>query len=302
MPEGYTHVRTARRAAVLLNCPIRCPEAFAAGANGPDVFFPFEVWKPRALRRFDLAALGSRMHREATGAFLHSLLRHARTRAQAEYTLGFLSHYAADTTLHPYVAALCQDGMPYAMAGGHGYFEIALDSALHAADTGRPWVPAEDSSPVPSPGERTELAVLLRAAIREVYDLDVSITCLEDSFLFLHRVRRLFPSRHGGRRALFYAVETLFGGRGFLTGHVSPRDLAPDLPEEWVDPATGRRRRGGAKALKHDADQRTAVYLSSALRYWAGVLPGQDMVSLLGSLDYDTGTETERSAAPAAHG
>ena len=148
--------------------------------------------------------------------------------------------------------------MPYAMAGGHGYFEIALDSALHAADTGRPWVPAEDSSPVPSPGERTELAVLLRAAIREVYDLDVSITCLEDSFLFLHRVRRLFPSRHGGRRALFYAVETLFGGRGFLTGHVSPRDLAPDLPEEWVDPATGRRRRGGVKALLHEAEQRTA--------------------------------------------
>ena len=33
MPEGYTHVRTAQRAAAALHYKIQCPEAFAAGAN-----------------------------------------------------------------------------------------------------------------------------------------------------------------------------------------------------------------------------------------------------------------------------
>src|SRR5699024_12243880 len=106
MPEGYTHVRTARKAAHAIHYKVRCPEAFAAGANGPDVFFSFEIWKRPRSRRFDLPALGSRMHEEATGAFLQSLLRHVKTGAQVEYTLGFLSHYAADTLLHPYVAAV----------------------------------------------------------------------------------------------------------------------------------------------------------------------------------------------------
>ena len=45
MPEGYTHVRTALRAAKAAHYKIQCPEAFAAGANGPDALFCFEVWK-----------------------------------------------------------------------------------------------------------------------------------------------------------------------------------------------------------------------------------------------------------------
>ena len=76
MPEGYTHVRTARRAAAALHYKIQCPEAFAAGANGPDSFFCFEVWKRPAKRRRDLPALGNRMHEEKTGAFLYSLCSH----------------------------------------------------------------------------------------------------------------------------------------------------------------------------------------------------------------------------------
>ena len=54
MPEGYTHVRTARQAAAAIHYKIQCPEAFAAGANGPDSFFCYEVWKSRAKRHYDL--------------------------------------------------------------------------------------------------------------------------------------------------------------------------------------------------------------------------------------------------------
>lgn len=64
MPEGYTHVRTARKAAETIHYKIQCPAAFAAGANGPDSFFCFEIWKKRAKRRYDLPGLGSRMHEE----------------------------------------------------------------------------------------------------------------------------------------------------------------------------------------------------------------------------------------------
>ena len=127
MPEGYTHVRTARLAAAAIRCKIWYPAAFAAGANGPDSFFCFEVWKKRAKRRYDLIGLGNRMHEEKTGDFLFSLCRHVRTRPQMEYVLGFLCHYAADTVMHPFVFAMCEEGKPYAQPGGHGFLEIGLD-------------------------------------------------------------------------------------------------------------------------------------------------------------------------------
>ena len=147
MPEGYTHVRTARKAAETIHYKIQCPAAFAAGANGPDSFFCFEIWKKRAKRRYDLPGLGNRMHEEKTGAFLRSLCANVKTRPQVEYTLGFLSHYAADTVVHPFICAMCAPGQPYAGKGGHGYLEIALDSTLHAEDTGSALVPVDDVSP-----------------------------------------------------------------------------------------------------------------------------------------------------------
>lgn len=66
MPEGYTHLRTAHKAAEAIHYKIQCPAAFAAGANGPDSFFCYEVWKKRAKRHYDLPGLGNRMHEEKT--------------------------------------------------------------------------------------------------------------------------------------------------------------------------------------------------------------------------------------------
>ena len=39
MPEGYTHVRTARKAAETIHYKIQCPAAFAAGAERPGQLF-----------------------------------------------------------------------------------------------------------------------------------------------------------------------------------------------------------------------------------------------------------------------
>lgn len=201
MPEGYTHVRTAQKAAHAIHYKLQCPAAFAAGANGPDSFFCYEVWKKGQNRTYNLPLLGNRMHDDKTGAFLLALLHHTHTQAQIEYTLGFLCHYAADTVMHPYVVFVSSPGQPYGMKGGHGYFEIALDSTLHAEDTGVSEVPADDSSPVPVGQDLAEIAALLHQCILEVYGQDISVEALADSFYYTYRLRRLSPAATacGGR-------------------------------------------------------------------------------------------------------
>ena len=194
MPEGYTHVRTARKAAETIHYKIQCPAAFAAGANGPDSFFCFEIWKKRAKRRYDLPGLGNRMHEEKTGAFLRSLCANVKTRPQIEYTLGFLSHYAADTVVHPFICAMCAPGQPYAGKGGHGYLEIALDSTLHAEDTGSALVPVDDVSPLPTGEELADITALLHTCLLETYGEDIPVEYLADAFWHTYRLRGLVPS------------------------------------------------------------------------------------------------------------
>lgn len=295
MPEGYTHVRTAHKAAEAIHYKIQCPAAFAAGANGPDSFFCYEVWKKRAKRHYDLPGLGNRMHEEKTGTFLRSLCANVKTRPQVEYALGFLSHYAADTVVHPFIYAMCKPGCPYAGKGGHGYLEIALDSTLHAEDTGSSLVPVEDVSPLPTGAELADITALLHTCLLETYGEDIPVEYLADAFWHTYRLRGLFPSRHGVRRVVFWLIEPLFGGRGFITGHVSPRQLDARLPDEWTDPFTGTVRDGGLFALLPRATLRSEQLMGAALLYWMDKLTPAEFAEKLGSMSYTKGIATPES-------
>ena len=118
------------------------------------------------------------------------------------------------------------------MKGGHGYFEIALDSTLHAEDTGVSEVPADDSSPVPVGQDLAEIAALLHQCILEVYGQDISVEALADSFYYTYRLRRLFTSRHGVRRAFYWVLELLF-----WRARVHHRACIPGTPQ--AEPAGG---------------------------------------------------------------
>ena len=56
---------------------------------------------------------------------------------------------------------MCAPGQPYAGKGGHGYLEIALDSTLHAEDTGSALVPVDDVSPLPTGEELADITALM---------------------------------------------------------------------------------------------------------------------------------------------
>lgn len=295
MPEGYTHVRTAQKAATAIHYKVQCPAAFAAGANGPDSFFCYEVWKKRAKRHFDLPTLGNRMHEEKTGEFLRSLCRHVKSRPQVEYALGFLSHYAADTVVHPFVYAMCQPGQPYAGPGGHGYLEIALDSTLHEEDTGSALVSVNDVSPLPTGEELADITALLHTCLLEVYGVDVSVEYLADAFYHTKVLRGLFPTKNPLKRGFFWLVEPLFGGRGFITGHISPRKLAPDMPDAWIDPFTGTEHTGGVFALLPKAERRSEEFMGAALLLWLDKYTEAEFAEKIGSMSYTEGRVTPAS-------
>lgn len=302
MPEGYTHIRTARAAARLANIEPADSAAFGCGANGPDMLFCYRVWRKSARRGEDLPKIGDRLHYENTGAFLRALLETAKTPAQRSYALGFLCHYAADCALHPYVVMITEPGAVYGKPGGHGYFEIALDSFLHQKDTGNSAVPVNDNTPALGADALEGVAELLQAGIRAALGISVSRHALKDSFAHTRLMRGMFVSRLRIKYALFWLVEPLFGGRGFITGHITPAHLRgtgknePPLPEVWKHPFTGEEQQADLASLLELAERTGAAYMMAAQGYWQGKLRLEKAMEIIGSKSYLSGLEDEKSA------
>ena len=103
MPASYVHQSIAAHAADALHLFENSSErhALLAGAEGPDpFFFSFRPGKPFAPK------VASILHTQKTDDFLLALCDAcAKDKLLRAYCCGFFSHYAADTTFHPFVYA-----------------------------------------------------------------------------------------------------------------------------------------------------------------------------------------------------
>ena len=294
MPEGYTHIRTAERAANMGNIKIFHKNIFFCGANGPDILFSYKVWMKGEKRGENLPLIGSRLHDENTGAFLKSIVANAKTKSQQEYVLGFLSHYAADCTIHPFIVMLTEEGMPYNREGGHGYSEIAIDSFLKKKDTGSGIVWVNYNTPKVK-GEALEgAAEILKKGIYDALGEDISNEALKATFSHTRNLRRFFVSPLKILYCIYYLIEPIFGKRGFITGHVSPSKLKK-LPSKWINPFTGEESCDSIDELLKKAEKLSLKYMQAAVSFWEGNTSMEELMSLLGSSSYLKGIPDELS-------
>ncbi len=120
MPAFYTHRLVAQETLPLLPPQIqavvrsRLP-LYLFGAQGADFCFFYRSLNPKAKN------LGSYLHREGSFAAFQILKALARERAALAYALGYIAHYAADCTFHPYV---------YATTGNSALRHSRLESLL----------------------------------------------------------------------------------------------------------------------------------------------------------------------------
>lgn len=289
MPDGYTHVVTAKKAMEKSGFKAASQLAFGAGANGPDPLFFHKVWKKN--RSPNLLKLASRMHKEKTGAFLIALVKHADTPVKKSYAAGFLTHYATDKTAHPYVAFLTEgESAPYHMPHGHGFYECTLDSELYQQDYGSRTVRADRATPTPKKAELSEIVLLFRTALLEVYHEDISEKLLLEAFHDILFLRRCFTSRLGLRRWLFGLAERyLFKEEGYILSNLTPGRMPIKLPSGWVDPFSGEEHTGTMQDILIRAVDVGAEFLNQVQSYWNAEIPLEEFAQIIGNKSYETG-------------
>ena len=290
MPEAYTHILIGTNAAEMAEIRPQYPAVFALGCQGADLLFCYQVWKKGSKRRPNLPALGGRMHKEKTGAFLMALAQNASTPMQQEYVAGFLCHYAADCTLHPYVNYLTQKGQLYGKKGGHGYFEVALDSYLCQQQTGDGAVKADKNCPALNGEELAQVSHLLWQTVEQVFGGYPDQQPFADSYHHTRMLRKIFISRFGIKRAIFWIAERVaFGGAGFITGHVTPAKLKQPLPSQWVHPATEQQMEASLEQLLQQAKEKAKSLLQGYFQWKKGEISHQQFTDLIGNYSYEDG-------------
>ena len=152
MPSTYAHRRFGADVLALLPDGLRATleqhrELYDIGLHGPDLMFYYKALQSNPVNR-----LGNTMHEQKGEVFFtraRTVVENATDKSAAlAYVLGFVCHFALDSTCHPYVEAyvresgvsLCDEGVTVdeTLAAMKGM--ITVHHLLQAANPVKRWV------------------------------------------------------------------------------------------------------------------------------------------------------------------
>lgn len=247
MPACLTHNLFANDVRARLKEPELNSCAYAWGAQGPDFLFCHRYFK--AMRDKSLKTLqeyGSALHKSQPSVTLNAMRDFVRAHKDPiyrSYALGFLCHYALDSTAHPYVNARAslmagerENENPSTM---HGEIEASLDAIVLRWKTGK--LPSEVKLKNTFPkneGVQRMIARLYREVLFAVYCADVSEEALYQATKDAHLLFAACNDRTGLKRSVFNLIER--GRPHYITSHLVPLtedpewDFANTAHEEWT--------------------------------------------------------------------
>lgn len=297
MPASYTHQCIAREAAKALDlfADEQLRAALCAGSEGPDPFFFSLIPIPGT--RY-APTLGSMMHTQKTNDFLIALakacLKSEITRA---YCCGFFSHYAADTTFHPFVYAHSRGEDGRYSGTVHCTLEHALETLLYRRRGHSTGVATQMAGFIRlTKSNKDEIARALSAALEEVFpEYTLGYARVRRSFEDASFFCSLLRSPSGRRYHAFGAIAGIAGLDRALHAHMMPAqppesDIANDAHAPWFSPWEPENMRSeNFSELFHAAVSRAGVLMPAALSFMSGHLEESELRCLAGDCSYDSG-------------
>ena len=250
MPACLTHYHFAKNVLARLSQEEgqgiqECP--FYWGAQGPDFLFchRYLPW----MKGRDLRDYGDKLHSETkpsqTFQSLRNFLERHKDPAYRSYVLGFVCHYALDSTAHPYVndlAAHLRKTRPWeTQSTMHGEVEASLDAIILRRETGMlpSQVNVKQMFPKSESAQR-RIAKLYHSVLLSACGEDVPEGELLRATNDAHFVFSLLNDRTGLKRQVFQRVEK--GKPSLVTSHIVPIteedgvDFANIQHSPWGDP------------------------------------------------------------------
>lgn len=297
MPASYVHQCVAKDACQSLGLfqEAPCIHALRAGAEGPDPFFFSFLSLPGAL---SAPKTGSMLHTQRTDEFLLALAQACQGDELLEaYCCGFFTHYATDTTFHPFVYAhsLTQEGSYSGTL--HCTLEHQLETLHYRRRGHASGLPVQMAGFAALTGEEKDrIALALSRALKKTFPNDaLPVARVRRSFDDAVALCRLLRSPSGKKFRAFGALLSPVGLKAPLHAHMMPTeppqaDIANDAHRPWSSLWT-------PDVLRNDSFDE--LYSAAIARAKSLVLGARGMMhadvsyatlrSLIGGYSYDSG-------------
>lgn len=297
MPASYVHQCVAHQACARLSLYGEEPLSLAvrAGAEGPDPMFFSLLPVPGGPPAPKVASL---IHTQRTDEFLLALCDACKgSELLSAYCCGFFTHYATDTTFHPFVYAhsLTKDGSYSGTE--HCLLEHQLETLHYRRQGHAKGLPVQFAGFAALSGaDKDAIAQALAAAIARVFpDNALSVSRVRKSFDDAVGLCRMLRSEDGRKfRALGSALSPLRLDRA-LHAHMMPpeppeADIANDAHAPWASLWTPDEiRTDSFSDLYEAAVSRAAQLVAAAHKLMDGTGAYASVRALLGGLSYDSG-------------
>lgn len=306
MPASYVHQSVARQALASFGFEEDEALRFAAlaGAEGPDPLFfslapnPGGPYPPK---------VGGLMHTQRTDEFLAALSEACRGSALLRaYCLGFFTHYATDTTFHPFVYAHSLTAQGAYSSTEHCLLEHNLETLYYRRSGHAEGLPVQMAGCAAlAPVQKDEIARALAPAIAQIYpDSALSVERVRRSFDDAASVCRMLRSESGRKyRGLGAMLAPLRLDRA-LHAHMMPteppeEDIANDAHAPWASPwVPDETRTEGFDELFAAAVDRARELAACADGAMRGRVSLASLRSLTGGLSYDSGLPWRQTCPP----
>lgn len=294
MPASYVHQSVALDACGSLFSGEAERAALLSGSEGPDPLFfsllPLPGGPPSP-------KVGSLMHTRRTDDFLLALASCCKGSALLRaYACGFFTHYATDTTFHPFVYAhsLTADG--HYSGDIHCTLEHQWETWLYRRQGHASGLPVQMAGYIAlSPAQKDEIAVALAAAIEATYpESALSISRVRRSFDDAVRLCGLFRSESGKKYRALGAILAPLKLDAALHAHMMPTDpplgdIVNEARRPWASIWQPDVQHDEGFAELYDiAIRRAQTLADAALSHMRGALSADELRTLHGGLSYDS--------------
>lgn len=299
MPDAVTHCYVARdvKDALQFSYLIKHFDLMQIGAQGPDPLFyhHYQPWK----KNLHANKLGSRLHSEKTKPYLESIIKAATSDEEKAWVAGFLTHFALDTSAHPYI--FYRTGLfnkaTQENRGYHLMLERTID-AINIKEQGfNPSTYNVRDRHFTRKAIPTSITSLLNTIGKHLYNEPHLGTKYSDGYNDFRSAIGILAYDPTGIKKFFYRILDRLTSSEILYSALSPykceskgHDHKNKSKTTWHHPVTNEASNDSFDDMVHKATKKSKQLIQAANEYWTtGNESGLDVIK---DESYDTGMAT----------
>ncbi len=301
MPAAYIHENIAQKALGKIKHPPQYIKenmaAFELGAQGPDFLFFYNIFKFWD-KDFSPNKLGEKMHVQRVNEFFRSVLINSKKQGAAAlaWTIGFVTHYAADTTIHPFVYGKTDNADGSHNTNCHLTLESQFDTWYYRSK-GNKGIPKQAKfSKIISNEQKSQVALTVSIACDEVYpESRLTYEQAHKAIDDMGKIISVLYSPYKIKHSIFTLIEYIIKKPGVVTSH-APAQKLPEYDflnlekEIWENPWDKSIKSNHSFPELFDiAADKAAKYIETVMGFFDGNMSLDETSAILGNNSYSSG-------------